>query len=214
MIVGNGAAGFESEQRGLGRLYRLQHAILAHPRVYDFAQAYGGGREIAQFVSKELRSVGGKTLLDIGAGTGTLRRLVPPDARYVWLDNDTLKLNGLVSNDVECLAVLGDASRLPLRDESVDVAVTVDVSHHLSDEALAECLADAARVCRERLVFVDAVRSPRLRSRLLWKLDLGANPRSEEQLVDAIGISFRVEKVERFRVHHDHLLCVGVPRRT
>jgi hypothetical protein len=51
-----------------------------------------------------------------------------------------------------------------------------------------------------------------LRSKLLWQFDLGRSPRSEDELLTALEARFTVEKVERFRVNHDHLLCVCVPR--
>jgi SAM-dependent methyltransferase/uncharacterized protein YbaR (Trm112 family) len=195
-----------------GPLARRLAALLAHPRVYDLQQAYGGGPKIARRVADELRETSARTVLDVGAGTGALATLLPTGARYVWLDNDALKLRGLRSRRIHCLAVLAGADRIPLRDSSADVVVTVDVSHHLGDEALSGFLAEAARVCRERFVFVDAVRTTRARSTLLWKLDLGAHPRPEDRLLRAIETRFTIERAETFRVNHDHLLCVGVPR--
>ncbi len=138
--------------------------------------------------------------------------LVPRETRYVWLDNDRLKLRGLLSKQIDCLAVLGDAARLPFASDAADWTVMVEVSHHLPDEALRACLDEAARVTRERFVFVDALRGTRLRSKLMWQLDLGRFPRSEDELLDALETRFELEKVERFRVNHDHLLCVCVPR--
>ncbi len=43
-----------------------------------------------------------------------------------------------------------------------------------------------------------------VRSKFLWQLDLGRFPRSEEELIRALETSFALEKVERFRVNHDH----------
>ena len=153
------------------------------------------------------------TLLDIGAGTGMVARLVPPGTRYVWLDNDTLKLRGFLSKAINGYAVLGDAARLPFRDGAADWTVMVEVSHHLADDALNACLHEAARVTNHRFLFVDATRGSRLRSRLMWQLDLGRFPRSDDELVQALDARFEIEAVERFRVNHDHLLCVCAPRR-
>jgi SAM-dependent methyltransferase len=193
-------------------LARLQYAILGNPRVYEFHQAYGGGRPIAAQVKRQLEDVGDATVLDIGAGTGMVGGLVPRETRYIWFDNDRLKLRGLLSKRIDCWAVLGDAARLPFCSAAADWTVMVEVSHHLPDGALRASLEEAARVTRERFVFVDALHGSRLRSKLLWKLDLGRFPRSEDELVGALDTSFEVERVERFRVNHDHLLCVCVPR--
>jgi SAM-dependent methyltransferase len=194
-------------------LARLQYAILGNPRLYDFHQAHGGGRPIAAQVKKELGGVEGATLLDVGAGTGMVAGLIPPRTRYIWVDSDRLKLRGLLSKPIDCYAVLADAAQLPFGDRAVDWTAMVEVSHHLPDDALGACLAEAARVTRDRFVFVDALRGHRLRSKLLWQFDLGRFPRSEEELIPALEQSFELETVERFRVNHDHVLCVGVPRR-
>jgi uncharacterized protein YbaR (Trm112 family) len=203
----------EGSPREPSTIGRLHYALLGNPRVYEFHQAYGGGRPIASQVKRQLEDVGGATLLDIGAGTGMVGGLIPPGTRYVWFDNDRLKLRGLLSKSIDCCAVLGDAARLPFDTDAADLTVMVEVSHHLPDGALQASLEEAARVTRERFVFVDALRGSRLRSKLLWQLDLGRFPRSEDELVRALGRSFELEKVERFRVNHEHLLCVCVPRR-
>jgi len=192
-------------------LGRIQYGILGNPKLYDFHQAHGGGRPIAARVAKALEDVDGATLLDIGAGTGMVAGLVSPETRYVWLDNDTLKLRGLLSKAVDCQAVLGDAARLPFRNRAADWSVMVEVSHHLPEGALHACLEEAARVTRERFVFVDGPRGTRIRSRLLWQLDLGRFPRHEDELVHALEMHFRDRGVERFRVNHDHLLAVCTP---
>jgi uncharacterized protein YbaR (Trm112 family) len=206
----------EGAAPALSVIGRVQYAILGHPRVYELHQAYGGGRPIAAKVEKHLVDLRNATVLDIGAGTGMVGGLLSPSTRYVWLDNDRLKLRGFLAKRIESFAVLGDAARLPFAPEAADWSVMVEVSHHLPDGALRECLAEAARVTRDRFLFVDALRGPRLRSKLLWQLDLGRHPRSENELLSALEGSFELEKVERFRVNHDHLLCVcaarGAPR--
>lgn len=199
-------------EREPSALARLQYAVLGNPRLYDFHQKHGGGRPIAAQVGQALGDVGDSTLLDVGAGTGMVARLVSPSTRYIWFDNDTRKLRGLLSKSIDCFAVLGDAARLPFRDGAADRTVMVEVSHHLPDEALRACLAEVARVTRDRFLFVDLLRGTRLRSKLLWQLDLGRFLRSERELVEALEVSFEVEKVERFRVNHDHVLCVCIPR--
>jgi SAM-dependent methyltransferase len=191
---------------------RLHYALLGNPRVYDFQQTHGGGPQIAAEVKKALRDADDATVIDIGAGTGMAATIVPARTRYVWLDNDKLKLRGLLSKPVDCFAVLGDATRLPFPDGGADWTLMVEVSHHLPAEAFDDCLDEVARVTRNRFIFVDAVRGNRLRSKLLWQLDLGRFPRTEEDLLLALGQRFDLQAIERFRVNHDHLLCVCVPR--
>ncbi len=121
----------EEPAREPSALGRLHYALLGNPRVYELQQRYGGGRPIAAQVEPQLREVGDSTLLDIGAGTGMVAGLLPTEARYVWFDNDRLKLRGLLSKKIDCWAALGDAARLPFSSEVADWTVMVEVSHHL-----------------------------------------------------------------------------------
>lgn len=200
-------------ERGSSLLAHLQYAILGNPRVYDFQQTHFGGKPVTVRLEKELDHLGAVTLLDIGAGTGVVADLVSHETRYVWLDHDTNKLRGLLSKPIDCYAVLGDAVRLPFGDGAADWTLMVEVSHHIPDSVLEQCLSEAARVTGDRFLFVDAVRGRRLRSKLMWHLDLGRFPRTEAELLHALESNFEVERIERFNgVNHDHVLCVCLPR--
>jgi SAM-dependent methyltransferase/uncharacterized protein YbaR (Trm112 family) len=206
------AATLETSSAGRGALVRALHTIAARPSVYDRIQAVVGARELRARVAQRLSDANGKAVLDIGAGTGTLAGELPPNTTYLWLDSDPQKLRGLLARHTDVLAVIADATRIPLRDRAVDFAVCVNVSHHLEDAELDRLLADAERVAGERLVFVDAVVSPRIRSRLLWRYDRGRHPRTVDRLVEAVGAAFDVAEVERFRIHHEYALITGHPR--
>jgi SAM-dependent methyltransferase len=203
-------AGSEHEKRLPAR---LRYALLGNPRLYDLHQKYGGAGPIAAHVQKHLTDVGPGTLLDIGAGTGMVATLIQPETRYIWFDNDRQKLRGFLGKELGSFAVLGDAASLPFRDLAADWTVMVEVSHHLPDDALRSCLEQTARVTRSRFLFVDALRGERVRSKLLWHLDLGRFPRTENELVSHLRMPFDVARIERFQVHHDHLVCVCLPRR-
>jgi hypothetical protein len=139
--------------------------------------------------------------------------LLPSPSNYVWLYNDALKLRVFLSKHSSGFAVMGDAARLPLRPRIADVTFIVEVSHHLPNSAFRECLAEAARVTRGRLIFIDAVRGKRVRSKLMWQLDLGRHPRTEQSMVDYLDTNFQVESVDRFRgVNHDHVMFVCTPK--
>lgn len=78
---------------------------------------------------------GGGMLVDLGAGSDVYRRLLRSTGfDYVGIDAD---------GDVD---LLGDAHRLPLRDESVDCVVAISLLEHLRVPAVA--LAEVARVLR------------------------------------------------------------------
>jgi SAM-dependent methyltransferase len=160
-----------------------------------------------------LADTAGRVVLDVGAGTGRVVPLLPPSARYIWLDNDVDKLRGARPADGRLRGILGDATRLGLRADSVDVALCLAMSHHLADAELEAMFAELARVVRERLVFLDAVVVPwSPRSRLLWALDRGRYPRTLPVLRAAIERRFEIRTVEQYAVYHRYLLCTAAPR--
>jgi SAM-dependent methyltransferase/uncharacterized protein YbaR (Trm112 family) len=196
-----------------GPLVRAVHNLAARPSVYDCLQDLAGAKEVRERVAHRLADANARTVLDIGAGTGTLADQLPPDTTYVWLDNDPAKLDGFFARRDDIVGVVADGTRIPFRDAAVDYAVCVNVSHHLRDAELRRLIAEVGRVAREGLVFVDAVATPRLRSRLLWRYDRGARPRTIERLLGAMRSVFEVVEVESFRIHHDYALISGRPRK-
>ena len=67
------------------------------------------------------------------------------------------------------------------------MACCVFVLHHLDDEALRRGLAELARVVRGELVVMDPLwLDRRAISRLLWRYDDGAHPRTRERLLAAL----------------------------
>jgi hypothetical protein len=53
-----------------------------------------------------------------------------PQRRNIWLDNDRQKLHGFQTRaSALVLAVLGDGTRIGLRDKSVDYATCIAVTH-------------------------------------------------------------------------------------
>jgi SAM-dependent methyltransferase len=192
----------------------LLRRVVGDPKVYDAVQRLFGLEHTRRRLRPLLADTAGRLVLDVGAGTGLVQPLLPPTARYVWLDNDVDKLRGARPAGGRLRGILGDATRLGLRDGTVDVALCLAMSHHLADHELEAMLAELARVVRERLVFLDAVVVPSsLRSRLLWSLDRGRHPRTLPALRAAIERRFEIRTLEQYAVYHRYLLCTAAPRR-
>ena len=198
----------EWEEAAPGLVGRALAAVVANPLVYDVVQRLLGARETARRLGGALADADGALVLDVGAGTGAMERLLPPTARYLWLDPDPRKLAGFRTKS-SASAVVGDSTALPLRDGAVDWAVSVAVSHHLDDEQFGHTLDELRRVTRERVVFFDAVLSPLRRSRLLWRYDRGRHPRPAEVLKRELASRFQLVSVEEFTAIHRYLLVVG-----
>jgi SAM-dependent methyltransferase len=194
-----------SEEHAPSLLGRSLARIVSLPAVYDVVQRAAGARPILARLRSALAPAAGRTVLDVGGGTGTLETVLPAGARYVWLDPDDRKLAGFRAKS-QSLAILGDATRIPLRDDSVDWCVSVAVSHHLDDEAFGAMLSEIRRVTRDRFVFLDAVVTPRLRSRFLWHYDRGRHPRTAEALRRELAARFEIASATEFSVHHRYLL--------
>lgn len=196
--------------RRAGPVLRLLHRAAANAGIYDAIQRAAGYGRVAEQLRPHLGAAEG-VVVDVGAGTGSAAELVGPRGRYVWLDYDRQKLAGFRQRHPDASAVLADARRLPFADNSVDMLLTVAMSHHLDDVMLDGFLSEAARVAKGTLVYVDAVRSDKTVGRLLWKYDRGAVPRGAAAVRAAIERHFTVEHEERFSVMHDYYLCRARP---
>lgn len=195
-------------------LARILHRIVAVPAVYNLVQKLAGMEHSRRRLRNALQETTG-LLLDIGAGTGNYVDLLPPDALYLWFDNDAQKLDGFRRKHARRLAVLGDAAAIPIRDGGVDYAMSIAVSHHLTDDQLDRFLASLSHICRRGFIFLDALDQPHSRiSRLLWRYDRGSHPRTPEALRAHIGRHFVIQREELYRIYHSYLLCTAIPKRS
>ena len=192
----------------------LLHRVVARPRVYDLLQTLLGARTSLKKLERLLANVGAITILDVGAGTGNGLRVLPREARYVWLDNDPQKLAGVERIGRPFLAILASATAIPLGPRSVDMALCVAMSHHLDDRQISQLFSELSRVCRDRLIFLDPVeRAESLVSRLLWKYDRGSYPRRVAVLRELVQQRFQIEYEEEYSIHHHYWLCSARVRR-
>jgi len=184
------------------------------PRVYDAIQFLAGRHVIDKRVRRVLADAAGATVLDVGAGTGTIAGLLPAGAQYWALDNDPAKLERLAHKVPGARRLLRSAVDTGLEDAAADWTVCIDVAHHLDDRELPGFVRELARITRHRLVFVDPLWSARPSlGRVLWRYDRGAHPRTAQRLVEALGEAFEIESTDRFRAIHRYVMCVCRPRR-
>jgi ubiquinone/menaquinone biosynthesis C-methylase UbiE len=110
------------------------------------------------------------SLLDVGAGSGELLRVVA-----AWAKETRLRahLTGLELNARSAHAILeesaefssinavrGDALRLPFADDRFDYVMCSLFTHHLRDEAVVAVLREMARLARRSIFVIDLHRHP------------------------------------------------------
>jgi ubiquinone/menaquinone biosynthesis C-methylase UbiE len=195
-------------------LFQFLHRMVANPWVYDRVQYLLGFKQTCRRLAPYLTQTNGQIILDVGAGTGNYSGLVPRSATYLWLDNDSLKLQGFKAKwSSDPVAMLCDATRICLKDKSVDYALCIALAHHLSDHELLLLFCELARVIRLRLIFLDAVEHRESKiSNLLWKFDRGSYPRSVQALCLEIDPWFEREQTECYTIYHRYFLTIGRPR--
>lgn len=120
-----------------------------------------------------LRRFQPQSVVDLGAGTADCLESVPDVPLRIGLD---FKLDHLLylGEGSRVRRVVGDARRLPFRDNAVDVVTSAHFFHHFSPEQNAAILREALRVTRQGVAVNDTRRSwiPLLFVRLLGALRL------------------------------------------
>lgn len=194
-------------------LTRFLHRVVSNPWVYDRVQYLLGFQQTCRRLMPYLAQTDGQIVLDVGAGTGNLAGLMPRSATYLWLDNDSQKLQGFKTKWLSSLGMLCDATRICLKDKSVDYALCIALAHHLSDMELPLLFSELARVIKQKLIFLEPLKYKESKiSNMLWKYDRGRYPRSIQAICSAIEPWFEIEQKERYSIYHHYILCINKPK--
>ena len=105
------------------------------------------------------------SVLDIGAGSGELLRVIAKFARkqkrkaiLFGLELNTRAACAILEeskNFDEIKAIRGDALNLPFADKSFDYAICSLFTHHFTDEKVVEILSEMARISRQKIYVID-----------------------------------------------------------
>lgn len=193
-------------------LKHLLHRVVAHPYVYDRIQTIAGVDQLYQRIGAHIGSLGPNAIvIDIGGGTGLSKTLLDLPENYFCLDMDIEKLVGFVSKHNSHKAVLADGAWLPIASGTVDLALCVNVAHHLTDDILTSLVRESLRVIKDtgHFVFVDPVWDPSRRiGKLIWRYDRGSNPRTSETLNTFLAREAPPQAWETFTIHHRYVIGV------
>ena len=193
---------------------KILHRIVANPWVYDRIQVFFGARQNQQRVAQHISAVTPASLiLDLGGGTGIFREIWPSTCTYICLDNDIVKLRGFLNKYTDGTALLADATRIPIRSNSVDFVLCTSMSHHVHEDVLAHLIQEGIRVLKGtgKFIFMDGVLRPESwKNRFLWKLDRGLFPHTEEVLRSLISSHFQIIHWEKFSIYLDCIFAIGI----
>ena len=125
------------------------------PLDYDRAAAHYDAtrRASPSLVAAMLRELGparGRTLLEVGCGTGNYARAFAKAGFHVLGVDVSREMLRRATHKIPGQVVVAAADRLPLPDQSVDCLVTVNVFHHLKDQCAS--FREFHRVVRDRVV--------------------------------------------------------------
>jgi len=161
---------------------------------------YCGGVRIYRSLIRKFSGI--RSIVDIGAGTADLLESVPHVPKRIALD---FKIDHLLymRKGSPVLRVVGDASRLPFRSNSVDVLTSAHFFHHFTDDENVSILGEALRVARvgvavndtrrhyAPLFFISLVSAMRLVGRIT-RVDGPASVRRGYTLAEAREVAARV----------------------
>ena len=127
----------------------------------------GDNRALKNTLLREIKKENSRefSVLDIGAGSGELLRLI---ARFSSKTNRKAELVGLELNERSAKAILeeskifagiksirGDALQLPFASKSFDYVICSLFTHHFSDENIARILLEMSRIARRKIFVID-----------------------------------------------------------
>lgn len=192
-------------------LVRLARAIASHPIFYQWIQLALGQRDVRRELRIALKATDTRFVLDVGSASGGLTRELL--SKSAALDIDLRSLARVRQWGGDAHPVAASAATLPFVNGAFRTTLCVGVAHHLDDDTLEGALQEIARVTKEHFVFLDGRGDdPRRISRLLWRYDRGAFPRSRADLLAAISRRFEIESEVTFRRFHSYVLYVARPR--
>lgn len=152
---------FDSPQRTHAELVEGYASLARVNRLFQFADPFQ--RLLPKFVGLDhCRQL---SILDLGAGDGSLGRTLTDWAGqkgWKWeitnldINGDALKLNPAGRN------VVGSALALPFADNSFDVVIGSQMTHHFSDNEIVTHFREAWRVARRAIYVSDLHRGLRL----------------------------------------------------
>ena len=154
--------------------------ILENPWVSRIQRAILDGGRVAG-LKNGLKPFAYHSILDVGCGLGECSAV--SKGLYMGIDNSFSRIAYAAKHHSRHKFFVGDAMNIPTADKSVDMAMLIDTSHHLTDAEFRSALTELKRISRRYIVVSDPVlyKGQGALSKFFYKMDRGACFRTEEQ---------------------------------
>ena len=194
----------------------LVRLLASQPWIYALSHRIARTHRLDPVLAAQTNGVSsGSRILDVGGGAGSAQDLWPPDCVYVCLDIDEAMVRAFRPRRSRSVAVLADATSMPISDNSVDQVLCKFVCHHIPDESLGHLFQEARRVLKDsgRLLVIEPIwRSDSRISRLLWRYDRGSHPRTPESLSSSVSEHFVIHHAQRLKTWHTFAFYMATPK--
>jgi ubiquinone/menaquinone biosynthesis C-methylase UbiE len=195
-------------------LKRYLHTISANPKIYDAIQYLAGvgflHRKLEGLLNQLVKA--NYLILDIGGGTGLIKRVCHSKSNYICLDIDISKLKRFRQKNLDGKAIAADGTVLPIKHDSIDVLLYIFIIHHLDNENLVQLISESERVLKPNghLMILDPIWVPnRPAGVLLWKYDRGSYPRTKYDLEMLVAPKFNVLHRENIKIFHEYSILIA-----
>ncbi|MFA4872439.1 MAG: class I SAM-dependent methyltransferase [Patescibacteria group bacterium] len=155
-----------------------------------------------ELIRKAFGDSAGKTILDIGCGTGTFAPLFVDDI-YYGIDLSPDYIQHAKKNKKGTFKIM-NATQLEFPDEKFDYALIMAVLHHCDSETVQQILRETRRVLKTqgKALVIEVSHSTEMDNfifRFLRKFDKGDYIRSPQEYAQLILNNFKIDKEMTFR---------------
>lgn len=176
--------------------------LFSQPAVFNSIRKpiAGDQKEVKEFVSKNIRKYGAKSVLDVGCGTGDYIVTIPENTQYLGIDTNRqyLSYTKKLFKTKTRKFLFQDATETKFyKERKFDIAILISILHHLSDEDLEIILPQIRKVVKKAVIITDIIPDPKgWLPKQLVKLDRGRYVRSREEKLRILKKYFKIIEVK------------------
>ncbi len=176
------------------------HKYLDNPTLFNFVRHILDGGQI-EYMEKYLEGVAHESVVDIACGTGDICKAVKKD--YVGIDfcESFITYANKAYGGQKKKFIVMDATRLTLPRKSFDVAMLVNMIHHLNDAEVKTAIDSAIELSKKYVLILDVIPKKNPITKFFLSIDRGANFRPLEAQKELLTNSGKIRLVSEDSFH-------------